>query len=88
MFKWHVYKGLSPNEKLKTEDKGRVGYFLLHQGEWILVNEKITDMFEIQETGDKHQILPGQFIKLHEGTKILLSAAENGKVVIVQMAGE
>ena len=45
-------------------------------------------MFEIQETGDKRQIIPGQFIKLHEGTKILLSAAENGKVVVVQMAGE
>ena len=45
-------------------------------------------MFEIQETGEKRQIIPGQFIKLHEGTKILLSAAENGKVVVVQMAGE
>ena len=88
LFKWHVYKGLSPNEKLKPEDKGRVGYFQFHQGEWILVNEKIYDMFEIQETGDKHQILPGQFVKLHEGTKILLSTAENGKVVVVQMAGE
>ena len=88
LFKWHVYKGYFPNEKLKEEDKKRVGYFQLRQGDWILVNEKVRDMFEITTSGNKQQILPGKIVKLHEGTQILLSASENGKMIVVQIAGE
>ncbi len=88
VYKWHVYKGLSPNEKLKAEDKERVGYFQLYQGNWIFVNKKISDMFEITARGDKQQILKDNYVKLHEGTQILLSDSENGKMIVVQMAGE
>ena len=41
-FKWHADNRIFPNEKLKGEDAKRIGYFVLHQGNWWLVNENLT----------------------------------------------
>ncbi len=87
LFKWHVYKNIFPNEKLKPEDKPRVGYFQLFQGRWILRNEKISDMFEILKDGTKRPIAPGAFVVLSDMTQILLSAEENGRLAVIQLAG-
>ena len=87
LFKWHVYKNVFPNEKLKPEDKTRVGYFQFFQGHWILRNEKITDMFEVLKDKTKKQIAPGSYIVLSDMTQIILSASENGRVAVVQLAG-
>jgi len=68
--RWHVTKKVFPNEKLTTEDKVRQGYFQLHQGKWILVNEKLNSMFEILPDGTKVQKNPGEFVILEENKKI------------------
>ena len=89
LFKWHVYKNISPNEKLKPEDKPRVGYFRFFRGQWLLVNEKIPDMFEIKN-GQRRQINPGTFVVLDNMTQILLSedaSGGNGRLAVVQLAG-
>ena len=89
LFKWHVYKNISPNEKLKPEDKPRVGYFQFFQGKWVLVNEKIPDMFEIKN-GVRRQINPGTFVVLDDMTQVLLSedaSGGNGRLAVVQLAG-
>jgi serine/threonine protein kinase len=84
--KWHVHKGVFPNERLKQEDQKRVGYFQFFNGQWIFMNENAGDMFEIMPDNSKSQILPGHHIKIEAGTRLLLSDSETGKVAVVQMA--
>lgn len=90
LFKWHVYKNYFPNEKLKEEDKHRVGYFRFKEGKWWLHNEKISDMYEIPPSNPRRYILPGSEVALEEGTRILLSESAsdgNGRLIIVKLAG-
>ena len=85
--RWHVTKKVFPNEKLTPADKVRQAYFQQHNGRWLLVNEKLPTLFEILSDGTKVQKNPGEFIELKDGTKILLSTEEGGRLVLVQMAG-
>jgi hypothetical protein len=89
LFKWHVYRNISPNEKLKEEDKHRVGYFRFKGGKWWLHNEKVQDMFEVTASKPRRCILPGSSVALEEGAQILLSESAsdgNGRLVIVRLA--
>lgn len=89
--KWHVNKFVVPNEKLSAADKHRVGYFQFHNGNWLLVNEKLPDLYEIEKDGTRVQKKPGEYIVLQEGTQILFAdpEKENGaRLAIVQLAGK
>ena len=86
LFKWHVCKNIFPNEKLQQDDKSRVGFFQFFQGNWILYNEKILDMYEIMKDGGKRKIEPGTFVILADKTRILLSDCENGRLAVVQVS--
>lgn len=94
--RWHVTKRVFPNEKLTEADKVRQGYFLFHNGNWLLVNEKLTSMFEIMPDGSKKQIMPmsgnmpktGEYVVLEEGKNIILSTEDGGRLVHVQLAGK
>lgn len=84
LFKWHADNRVFPNEKLKPEDTKRVGYFVLHEGNWWLVNERLTEMVDI----NKKQPVPiGGKVKLEQDAKILLQKGEGGRLLMVQMAG-
>lgn len=85
--KWHVNKNVFPNEKLTPADKARQAYFILHNGKWLLVNERLPSMFEIKSDGSKVQKKPGEYVVLEDNTRILLSTEEGGRLVLVQMAG-
>ncbi|AUZ05725.2 MULTISPECIES: helix-hairpin-helix domain-containing protein [Vitreoscilla] len=84
LFKWHANGQVFPNEKLSREDAKRVGYFVLHQGHWYLVNETLTDMVDVLT---KQPIPIGGKVALVEGAQILLSKATGGRLLMVQMAG-
>ena len=84
LFKWHADNRIFPNEKLKAEDAKRIGYFMLHQGNWWLVNENLTDMVDVNT---KQSIPIGGKMKLEEGAKILLKKGEGGRLIVVQMTG-
>lgn len=88
--KWHTNKNVVNNEKLTAENKKRVAYFQKHQGQWLLVNQTLPDLYEIDATGNKILKKPGEFIVLQNGTRILFSdpEKENGaRLAMVQMAG-
>ena len=85
LYKWHADTRIFPNEKLHAEDARRVGYFVLHNGEWWLVNENLPELFDVT---NKTAIAIGDTIKLTEGTQLLLQKGEHGRLVMVQMAGE
>lgn len=85
LFKWHVNRNVFPNEKLTDDQKRRVGYFVLHNGTWYLVNEQMQDLTDKSVQGQDIPVPIGGKIQLREGQTLLLSKADGGRLVIVQM---
>lgn len=82
IFAWHANNLIAPNERLTAEQLKRVGYFVLHQQQWWLVNENLPDLMDVQS---KQTIPIGGKIELTDGKQILLSKADGGRLVVVQM---
>ena len=84
LYMWHANRFVTPNERIKPEDKKPVGDFHFHHGKWILINRRLPDMWDV--TGpDKRHIKPGDYVELTEGRKILLSGADGGRLIVVQL---
>lgn len=82
LFPWHVSRHLAPNEKLSPDQRRRVAYFVLHQDRWWLVNEALPELY------DATRGVPvgiGEQVELVEGQKLLLSRAEGGRLLHVQL---
>lgn len=84
LFGWHQNRFIFPNEKLSGDDARRVGYFVVHQGDWYLVNERLSGMRDVSAGLD---IPIGARVLLEEGARILLSPELGGRLLMVQMAG-
>lgn len=84
LFQWHSNNLVAPNEKLTDEQKKRVGYFVLHNGSWWLVNEKLKDMLEINGA-TKTPIPVGGKVELTDGKQILLEKGDGGRLIVIQM---
>jgi hypothetical protein len=82
LFLWHTNRNVVPNEKLSAEQKQRVGYFVLHNGNWYLVNKRLRDLMGVT-TGTSCP--PGNPMQLHEGQQILLTREEGVRLAFVQM---
>jgi serine/threonine protein kinase len=82
LFMWHVNRLIAPNERLKEDQKKRVGYFIFHVGSWWLVNERLTDLMDVST---KTSIPVGAKVALKDGLQLLLSKEEGGRLVVVQM---
>lgn len=85
LFLWHINKNIAPNEKLQDSQKKRVGYFVLHNNLWWLVNENIPDLISI-ENGNKTPIGIGNKIELKDNLQILFSKEEGGRLGIIQIS--
>ncbi|CEJ71093.1 hypothetical protein BN1195_03436 [Chryseobacterium oranimense G311] len=85
LFKWHVSRKVIRNENLTMQDKMPVGYFTFHQGKWVFVNQSLTSMKDVTE---QKEIPTGSMVELTDGKKILLSAEEGGRLILVTMANQ
>lgn len=86
LFLWHINKNIAPNERLDESQKHRVGYFVLHNDIWWLVNEKMNDLYIIENS--IHSIVKiGEKIKLKDNVQILFSKQDGGRLAVVQMVG-
>ncbi|WP_118975161.1 helix-hairpin-helix domain-containing protein [Taibaiella koreensis] len=85
LFAWHANRDVIRNEKLTPEQKVPVGYFTFHQGNWVLVNQKLDSLKDVTE--DK-EIPPGEMVVLTDGKKLLLSREEGGRIVVVTIANK
>jgi serine/threonine protein kinase len=85
LFQWHVNRNLARNEKLTPEQKVPVGYFTLHNGKWVLVNQKMNGLKDLTEGKD---IAVNEMVELTDGKRLLLSADEGGRVVNITMANK
>jgi serine/threonine protein kinase len=82
LYMWHVNRFVSANEKTTAEQKIPVGDFHFHNGKWILINRKLTGMYD-KDFDKKIEI--GEAVDLTEGKKILLSKEDGGRLIIVQL---
>ncbi len=82
LFLWHANNRIAPNEKLTERQRRRVGYFVLHQGRWWLVNEGLPDLMDVTT---KTPIAIGGKLELQDGQQILLTRGDGGRLVVVQM---
>lgn len=82
LYMWHVNRFIVANEKTSDEDKKPVGDFHFFNGQWILINRRLPDMWD---KTDGKQIPIGGFVPLTEGRKILLSTRNGGRLIIVQL---
>ncbi len=83
LFQWHANRLIVPNEKLTDDQKSRVGYFVFHNAQWWLVNERLPDLTDVTT---KAVVAQGDKIALYDGQQLLLSKDEGGRLVVVQMA--
>lgn len=82
LYRWHSNNLVSANEKTSAEDKKPVGDFHFHNGQWILINRRLPDMYDYT---DQKPIGIGQFVPLTEGRQILLDRGQGGRLVVVQL---
>ena len=85
LYQWHVNRNVFPSERLSEDQRKRVGYFRLHNGEWVLVNESLTGL---KDLGEDRDIAIGEFAYLRQDSRILLSSEEGGRLIHVQIAGD
>jgi serine/threonine protein kinase len=83
LYPWHVNSRVFPNEKLTADDKRPVGYCVLHNGQWLLVNQRLPELYD--KSHDR-PIPIGEGVVLREGLKLLFSRAPGGRLAVVQMA--
>jgi len=84
IYPWHINRNITPNERLTPEQKKPVGYFVMHGGRWMLVNQSIAGLKDLTENKD---IGPNQMLELTDNKQILFSAEEGGRLAIVQLVG-
>lgn len=86
LYRWHVNRFVSPNEKLTAEDKRPVGDFHLHNGRWILINRRLSDMIEILPEGNR--TVARRIRRTTDGKQILLSKEDGGRLAIVTLTNK
>jgi serine/threonine protein kinase len=82
LFPWHVNRTIVPNERLAAQDRQRVGYFLLHNNNWLLVNERLPGLIDL---ATKKPVPPGGRIVLNNNSQILLDKENGGRLLHVQL---
>ncbi|MFA8299571.1 MAG: helix-hairpin-helix domain-containing protein [Hyphomicrobiales bacterium] len=85
LYRWHTNRFVFPNEKLSEEDKKPVGYFVKHEGSWILVNQGLPNLFDIK---GKKLIPIGGHIILQDSAQILLDKENGGRLALVQLVNK
>ena len=58
---------------------------MLHNNVWYLVNERMDDMKDITDPNNKRLIPIGGKVELVEGTQLLFSQKDGGRLAVVQL---
>lgn len=84
LFPWHTNTLVFPNERLTDDQKKRMGYFVFHNDQWWLVNERMKDLVDV--TNNQKKPIPiGGKLELKDGQKILFDKEDGGRLAVVQM---
>ena len=84
LYPWHISRSVFPNERLTAHQKKPVGYFVFHDGRWLLVNQTLPGLKDIT-SGEEKPIPPGSHVILENNQKLLLSPEDGGRLVHVRI---
>ena len=82
LYKWHSNSLVPIGEKTTDDDRKPVGDFHFYNGQWILINRRLPDMYDAT---DKKHIAIGEYVPLTEGRQIVLDKSNGGRLVVVQL---
>lgn len=82
LYPWHCNRNITCNEKLDPANKKPVGDFHFHQGNWILINRRLPDLWDKTEN---KKIDINQAVILSEGKRILFSNEPGARLAVVQL---
>ena len=82
LYWWHCDRTVFPNERLKEEQTKPVGYFVFHQGKWLLVN---LGLEELKDVTNGKKIPIKDAVELTDDKKILFSDQAGGRLAVVQI---
>lgn len=82
LYMWHVNRFVVANERISDDDRRPAGDFHFHGGQWILINRRVPDMWDVTEN---RGIPVGGFVPLTHGHRILLSKSDGGRLINVQL---
>ncbi len=85
LFEWHIDRNVIRNERLSDAQKIPVGYFTFYQDKWVLVNQRIQGLKDLNAD---REIKIGEMVELIDGKKLLLSRAEGGRVAVITIANK
>ncbi|MEL6897828.1 MAG: kinase, partial [Planctomycetota bacterium] len=84
LYRWHANRRIFPNERISAADKTPVGYFVLHGGRWVFVNQTLPSLKDV--SGENPEpIATNAMVELKDDQKLLLSDEDGGRLVHVQM---
>lgn len=82
MYRWHVDRSIFPNERLSEADKKPVGYFVFHKNRWIFINQTLP---HLKDLNTQKEVPPGNYVELKNGTQLLLSPEQTGRLAHVSL---
>jgi serine/threonine protein kinase len=82
LYLWHADRTIFPSERLSAEQKKPVGYFVIHEGRWAFINQRLPALKDLTEN---KEIPIGSMVELIDGKQLLLSPEDGGRLVQVQM---
>ena len=85
LYKWHANRNVILSPNLPPDDMKPVGYFSLHKGKWLFVNQKLTTLADVTKEGAAIPISINGQVELFDGQKLMLESGDGGRVVAVQM---
>lgn len=87
LYPWHANRRVVPGAKLTAAQKIPVGYFVMHQGRWVLVNQTLDSLRDVTDPDrETHREIPkGEMVVLEDNQKLLLSDEDGGRLVHIQM---
>lgn len=83
LYEWHCDRMVTPNEKLESARKQRLGYFSYYNNKWLLVNQHMKDLKNVK-TGEL--IAENKSVELVDGLQLQLSQSRTGRIVNVKLA--
>jgi hypothetical protein len=82
IYQWHSNRRIVPSEGLTDAQKKPVGYFVFHNAKWLLVNQNLPDLLDLDT---KTPIPIGKHLELKNNQQIMLSNEEGGRMMVVQI---
>lgn len=82
LFSWHTNRFIKPNERLKPEHKKRMGYFIMHNASWYLVNENMPGLVNATT---KENIPIGCQTQITEGLNLLIGKEHGDRLLNIQL---